>query len=73
MNPIGSEFMKARVASLLAEAARDAHGRDARSKASGRRGRRSSLRVRLGLGLVGAGFRLLGNAPEAVRAGNVKG
>lgn len=59
---IGLELAKDRVSGLHAEAARD--GRVRRSGTTRRREPRGSLRLSLGLRLVSAGYRLLGDAGE---------
>lgn len=55
------ELAKARVAALQTEALRD--GR-VRRRATHRRGRGGGLRLALGVRLVSAGYRLLGDAVE---------
>lgn len=57
---IGTELGKARVAALAAEALRDGRVR----RRSSHRRHRGGLRLRLGVRLVSAGYRLLGDAVE---------
>jgi hypothetical protein len=64
LNPMGSEMTGARVTSLLAEAARETDARKARSGRARRR-EAGSLRLAVGLRLVSAGFRMLGEGVEA--------
>jgi len=59
---IGLELARDRVSGLHAEAVRD--GRVRRSGTAHRRGPRGSIRLALGLRLVSAGYRLLGDAAE---------
>ena len=59
---IGLELARDRVSGLHAEAARD--GRVRRPRTAHRRGPRGSIRLALGLRLVSAGYRLLGDAAE---------
>lgn len=57
---IGRELVRARLEGLYAEAARDGRARrPARERRSG------GLRLSLGVRLVSAGYRLLGDAAEA--------
>lgn len=61
LSSFGAELSKARVEELRAVAARERRAREAHS-GTGRR-RPGSVRLALGMGLVSAGFRLLGQ-PE---------
>ncbi len=56
---IGRELAKDRLAAMRSEAERDGRARRVR-----RRGARGSLRLALGMRLVSAGYRLLGEAAE---------
>lgn len=60
-NTVATELVKARAEALQAEAVRD--GR-VRRRAVARRRRRRGLRLTLGVRLVSAGHRLLGDAVE---------
>jgi hypothetical protein len=64
LNPMGSEMARSRVTSLLAEAARESDARRARSERVRHR-EAGSLRFAVGVRLVSAGFRMLGEGAEA--------
>ena len=60
---MGSELARDRMAAFRAEAVQD--GRVRRARTGRRRGPHGSMRLALGIRLVSAGYRLLGDTVEA--------